>query len=57
MGISHKSAETKAKEMLQDFAQHDVNELKASVDNLEEEWKKSNGAVSRVPGARAILLL
>ena len=51
--IPIKLAKIKAIEVLEGSVQRDFNELKASVDNLEEKWKESHGPVSRVPDAGA----
>lgn len=46
MGFKHESTKSKANKMLQDMITSDVATLKASIDGLEEDWKKNNGAVS-----------
>jgi hypothetical protein len=53
IGIPIKSTKTKTIEVLEDSVHRDFNELKASVDNLEEKWKESHGPVSRAPDAGA----
>ena len=51
--IPNKSAKTKAIEVLEGSVQRDFNELRASVDSLEEKWKESHGPVNRAPDAGA----
>jgi hypothetical protein len=51
--IPIKSAKIKAIEVLEGSVQRDFNEVKASVDNLEEKWKESHGPVSRASDAGA----
>ena len=46
MGFKIKSSKTKAGELLEKSVEGDFNDLKASVDNLEEKWKESHGPVS-----------
>jgi len=46
IGISIKSTKAKAIEVLEGSVQSDFNELKASVDNLEEKWKENHGPAS-----------
>jgi hypothetical protein len=46
MGISIKSTKAKAIEVLEGSVQSDFNELKASVDKLEEKWKENHGPAS-----------
>lgn len=47
MGLSSsKSAKAKATEVLENSVHGDFNELKASVDNLEQAWKDNHGRVS-----------
>ncbi|KAI2466169.1 hypothetical protein F4781DRAFT_424242 [Annulohypoxylon bovei var. microspora] len=48
MGIPYKSAKQKTREMLRGIVESDVNELKSSVDNLDEKWKENNGPVFKV---------
>lgn len=46
IGFKGKSSKTKAGELLAKSAEGDFNDLKASVDNLEEKWKENHGPVS-----------
>ncbi|KAH6974934.1 hypothetical protein BKA56DRAFT_589797 [Ilyonectria sp. MPI-CAGE-AT-0026] len=45
IGISPKSTKTKTIEVLTDAVQGDFESLKASIDNLEKEWKAKHGRV------------
>ncbi|XXH00047.1 hypothetical protein Hte_006388 [Hypoxylon texense] len=47
MGFKHESAKSKANKMLQDMITSDVATLKASIDGLEEDWKKNNGTAAK----------
>jgi hypothetical protein len=49
MGITFKSAKTKANEMLQDSVDCDFVELQNSLDNLQEQWKGGQGPVGVAP--------
>ena len=46
MGFRGKTSKTKAGEVLEKSVEGDFNDLKASVDNLEEKWKESHWPVS-----------
>ena len=46
MGFRVKSSKTKAGELLENSVEGDFNDLRVSVDNLEEKWKESHGPVS-----------
>lgn len=46
MGFRGKTSKTKAGEVLEKSMEGDFNDLKTSVDNLEEKWKESHGPVS-----------
>ncbi|KAI1803968.1 hypothetical protein F4811DRAFT_522373 [Daldinia bambusicola] len=47
IGFSHKSAKSKATNMLLDLVESDPKELEASINNLEESWKQKNGHIYR----------
>ena len=46
MGFRVKSSKTKAGELLENAVEGDFNDLRVSVDNLEQKWKESHGPVS-----------
>lgn len=48
MGLSSKSTKEKAVEVLAGAANSDLDDLKASVDNLDEAWKGRHGKVSLI---------
>lgn len=50
MGFSAKSTREKAIEVLAGAANGNLEDLKASVDNLDEAWKQRHGRVSRESG-------
>ena len=45
MGFRVKSSKTKAGELLENAVEGDFNDLRVSVDNLEEKWKENHGPV------------
>ena len=47
LGITNKSAKTKAIDILEKLDETDFNQLKDAVDELEDSWKQNNGSVSR----------
>ncbi|KAL2694964.1 hypothetical protein Neosp_001553 [[Neocosmospora] mangrovei] len=50
IGISAKSTKTKTIEVLTDAVQGDFESLKASIDNLEKEWKAKHGRAAKTHG-------